>query len=54
MKVRNISGEDRFIPDANCVVEADSVVDLPDAIARGLEAQTGLWAIESAPIKKEK
>ncbi len=51
MKIRNISGEDLAVPSLMRVVEADAVIDVPDADAAGFTCQPATWAAES---KKEK
>jgi hypothetical protein len=48
MKIRNVSGEDRYIPSLYREVKADTVFDVPDEQAPGLLSQPNLW-VESAP-----
>lgn len=54
MKIRNVSGEDRIVPELYRTVAADEVVEVPDARAEGYTCQPHIWAAESAPAKKEK
>lgn len=54
MKIRNISGDDRFVPDLNRVVKADEVVTVPDALAGGYTCQKSTWRSETTTKKTEK
>lgn len=50
MKFRNPYGEDRVVPALNRIVQADEVVDVPDALADGFHAAG--WS-EVTPKKQE-
>lgn len=44
MKIRNVSGEDRYIPSLYREVKADTIFEVPDAQAAGLISQPNFWA----------
>ena len=57
-KVRNISGEELFVPELNKLVSVDEVVEVPDARLVGYVGHKGdpspVWADETpAPSKKK-
>ncbi len=49
-KVRNISGEERFVTWVDRVVAVDELVDVPDDVAESFTCQPDVWASES--VKK--
>ncbi len=54
MKIRNISGEDRFVGDPiNRTVPDDGVIEVTDAQAPGLTCQPQTWRAEPTTKKKE-
>jgi hypothetical protein len=55
-KVRNISGEQLFVPELSKLVEADEVVDVPDDRLDGYICQPATWADETptTPAKSSK
>lgn len=52
-KIRNVSGEDLFVPWLNKVVAADEVATVPDSDLAAYTCQPQTWADES-PKKGEK
>lgn len=54
MKVRNVSGDELYVPELNRLVAPDAVVEVPDNRADGYLSQPATWAAESTPTKKEK
>lgn len=53
MKIRNVSGEDRYVPSLYREVKADTVFDVPTDQAPGLLSQPHFWAEVSTPKKKD-
>lgn len=53
-KIRNISGEDLFVPWLNKVVAADEVTHVPDADLSAYTCQPATWADETPTKKGEK
>lgn len=49
-KVRNVSGEDLYVPEVGRVVAVDEVVTVPDARAKAYTCQSRTWVRED---KKE-
>ena len=53
-KIRNVSGEDLYVPWMDRVVTADEVVDVPDDEGDAYLSQTMTWAAEGdSPTKGE-
>jgi len=51
-QVRNVSGNDRYVPALGCTVKADEVADVPDELLEGLVCQVGVWEDTDAAKKK--
>lgn len=43
MKIRNVSGHDRVVPELGRTVAADEVVTVSDDIGKRMEAQPAIW-----------
>ena len=52
-KVRNKSGEARFIPALNVVVEKDEVFDVPEPLLAGLTSSPIWELVTDAPTAKK-
>lgn len=51
--IRNVSGEDLYVPWLDRVVVVDEVVDVPDDDGDAYLSQTMTWAAESGPATTE-
>lgn len=52
-RVRNKTGEDRYVPEARRVIPDDGVMDVPDDRADAWDAQPG-WDVEVPPKTRSK
>lgn len=52
MKVRNISGEPRFVPELNRVIDTDEIVEVPDERHEGYICQPLVWGDERGGKRK--
>ena len=48
-KIRNVSGEDRFVPWLDRVVELDETAEVPDSTYDAYVCQPGTWEGVSEP-----
>ncbi|AAT90044.1 hypothetical protein ATY41_02730 [Leifsonia xyli subsp. xyli] len=44
-QVRNVSGEPRYVPELNRVIDVDEVADVPDERVDGYDGQYEVWEI---------
>lgn len=52
-QVRNVSGEPRYVPELNRVIDVDEIGDVPDDRVEGYDHQHEVWEIVDRGASQE-